>query len=72
MKNFLFFTNEGYTFDPDDRDIENMQILGTGKGDNILEAFKNFKFEQSYLEDFTFKEVIAVEYVDDFIRGLEL
>lgn len=72
MKNFLFFTNEGYTFDPDDKDIENMQILGTGKGDNILEAFKNFKFEQSYLEDFTFKEVIAVEYVNDFIRGLEL
>lgn len=72
MKNFLFFTSEGYTFDPDDRDIENMQILGTGKGDNILEAFKNFKFEQSYLEDFTFKEVIAVEYIDDFIRGLEL
>ncbi len=72
MKNFLFFTNEGFTFDSNNKKITNMQILGHGEGNDILEAFKDFKINQSYLNKFAFKEVVALEYVGDFIRNLEL
>ena len=71
-KNFLFFTTEGLTFDDNNKKIENMQILGDGFGDDILEAFKNFKNEQKYLKDFSFKNVMAIQTVGDVIRNLEL
>lgn len=72
MRSFIFFTNEGFTQDPSHKEIPNMQILGSGDGNDILEAFKNFKHNQSYLFKFSFKEVIALEYIGDFIRHLEL
>lgn len=72
MKNFIFFTKEGYTYDPKNKKITNMQILGSSEGEDILEAFKNFKENQSYLSTFSFKEIIALEYVGDFILNLEL
>ena len=39
-KNFIFFTKDGFTFDIDNKEISNMQILGDGFGNDILEAFK--------------------------------
>ena len=71
-KNFLFFTSEGLTFDDNNKKIENMQILGDGFGNDILEAFKNFKNEQKYLKDFSFKNVMAIQTVGDVIRNLEV
>jgi hypothetical protein len=71
-KNFLFFTNEGLTFDCNNKKIENMQILGDGFGNDILEAFMNFKNEQKYLKDFSFKNIMAIQIVGDVIRTLEL
>ncbi len=49
-----------------------MQILGDGFGEDIFEAFKNFKKEQAYLKDFTFKNVMAIQTIGDVIRNLEL
>lgn len=72
MKNYIFFTNEGYTSDPCNKEIPNMQILGTGLGKDILEAFKNFKHNQSYLSEFSFKNIIALEFIGDMICNLEL
>jgi len=72
MKTFIFITDEGFTFDPNNKKITNMQILGHGEGEDILEAFKYFKINQSYLSKFAFKKVVALEYVGDFIRNLEL
>jgi len=72
MRNFLFFTTEGTTYDPNDKEITNMQILGSQEGEDILEAFKNFKQTHSYLREYAFKEVNAIECVGDFIRNLEL
>lgn len=72
MKDFIFITDEGFTYDPNNKLIENMQLLGSAQGKDILEAFKNFKQAQSYLSEFAFKEVIAVEFVGDFIRNIEL
>ncbi|MDD5158103.1 hypothetical protein [Sulfurimonas sp.] len=72
MRNFLFFTTEGYTCDPSNKEITNMQILGSQEGVDILEAFKNFKISHSYLREFAFKDVNAIECIGDFIRNLEL
>ena len=72
MKHYMFFTREGSTFDPHDKEISNMQILGTGDGEDILEAFKNFKNNQSYLLEYSFKEILALEYVGEIITNLEL
>ena len=71
-KNFLFFTSEGFTYDGNNKKIENMQILGDGFGNDILEAFKNFKNDQKYLKDFCFKNIMAIQTVGDVIRNLEL
>ena len=73
MKNYLFFTSEGFTFDSNNKEIQNMQILGDGFGKDILEAFINFKTNQPYLKDFTFKNIMAIQTVGDvIIRNLEL
>lgn len=71
-KKFLFFTSEGFTYDPNNKEIENMQILGDATGKDILEAFKNFKINQPYLKKFSFKNVMAIQTVGDVIRNLEL
>ena len=72
MKHYIFFTQEGSTVDPFDKETFNMQILGTGDGKDILEAFKNFKNNQSYLLEYSFKEILALEYVGEIITNLEL
>ena len=72
MKNFLFFTNEGFTYDSKNKEIHNMQILGDGLGKNLDEAFINFKTNQPYLKDFTFNNVMAIQTVGDVVRNLEL
>ncbi len=72
MKNFLFFTREGFTFDSNNKEIQNMQILGDATGNDVLEAFKNFKINQPYLKNFSFTNVMAIQTIDDVIRNLEL
>jgi len=72
MKHYIFFTREGSTYDPLEKDVSNMQILGTGKGEDILEAFQNFKHNQSYLLEYAFKEILALEYIGEIITNLEL
>ncbi|MFW2591567.1 hypothetical protein ACN5PC_06585 [Aliarcobacter butzleri] len=72
MKNYLFFTSEGFTYDPKNKEIQNMQILGDATGNDVLEAFKNFKINQPYLKNFSFTNVMAIQTIDDVLRNLEL
>lgn len=72
MKNYLFFTSEGFTYDPKNKEIQNMQILGDATGNDVLEAFKNFKINQPYLKNFSFTNVMAIQTIDDVITNLEL
>ena len=48
---FIFYTNEGFTFQPgsenDLPEAENCQVLGWGSGKSFVEAFNNFK-EENY------------------------
>ena len=68
MKDFIFITFEGYTFQPNSNsdipDIENMQVIGFSKGLNSKEAFENLKTKNSYLLETTFNEIISIELKD--------
>ena len=65
MKNYIFYTSEGFTFQPESEgvepDIENCQILGWANGKTPQEAFKNLKGENDFLKETNFDEVICQE-----------
>ena len=65
MKNYIFITTEGYTFQPEsdfiEQEIENCQVLGFGVGNDSKEAFLNFQNEYSYIKQTSFNEVICYE-----------
>jgi hypothetical protein len=65
IKDFIFITFEGMTFQPNSEsdipDIENMQVIGFEKGLNINEAFENLKVNFEYLKSTTFDEIIGIE-----------
>jgi hypothetical protein len=65
MRYFIFLTDEGYTKTPEDEDIDNLQVLGIASGINEKNAFNNFIKENNYLIDTGFKEVIAMELVNE-------
>ena len=68
IRNFIFYTTEGCTFQPNSEsdmpDIENCQILGWGKGGDFKEAFDDFKKENSWLENSSFNKIIGAELKD--------
>ena len=73
MKEYIFFTTDGFTQDQNHKEIHNMQILGSAEGSDILEAFRNFKIAHSYLlVDYCFTNITAVEIIGGFIKNLEL
>lgn len=65
LKDFIFITFEGMTFQPNSEsdipDIENMQVIGFEKGFNVNEAFENLKLSQEHLKETTFDEIIGME-----------
>ena len=71
-KNFIFFSKDGYTYDKSNKLTNNMQLFGTGKCENIIEAFEDFKKNQSYLLPLNYENVIAVQTVGEFITNLKL
>jgi len=65
MKNYIFITYEGYTYQPNtdsvEPDIENCQVIGFTRGSNEKEAFENLIKENDYLLSTTFNEIICIE-----------
>ena len=72
MKNYLFYTQDGFTYDKSHNLTNNMQLFGSAKGRNIDEAFENFKEEQSYLLQKNYDKVIAIQTVSSAIINLRL
>ena len=71
-KNFLFFSKDGFTYDKSHKITNNIQLLGSGKGKNINEAFEDFIKNQSYLLSFDYENITAVQTVGEFITNLKL
>lgn len=72
MKNYLFYTQDGFTYDNSNNQTNNMQLLGNGRGKDLNEAFENFKENQSYLLCFDYENVIAIRTVFNSIMNLKL
>lgn len=70
MNNYLFLTNEGYTYQPDSEsiepDCENSQLIGISSGNIQEEAFKNLINEKEYLRQFNFNEIYCYELVKNY------
>ena len=69
MKNYIFITEEGVTYQPNstspEPDIENCQVIGFAKGNNEDEAFKNLTKDNEYLLDANFNEIICMELTNE-------
>ena len=61
MIQYIFISSEGYTFQPDSEsdvpDIENLQVIGFGKGLTSKEAFNNMLLDNKHIQESTFNEV---------------
>jgi len=66
MREFIFITKEGHTFQPGgsesaESDIENCQVIGFARGENVEEAFEKLISENRFLLETTFYEVKGME-----------
>lgn len=65
MKNYIFLTTEGITFQENtesiESDIENLQVIGFAKGKDSAGAFRELIEENSYLVDTSFDEIFSYE-----------
>ncbi|MBU2043676.1 MAG: hypothetical protein KJ619_00380 [Candidatus Omnitrophica bacterium] len=65
MKNYIFISAEGYTYQPGSEsiqpDIENLQVIGFAKGNNSKNAFRKLVQENGYLAETSFDEIISYE-----------
>lgn len=49
MKEYIIYTTEGFTQDPNGNDIENCQVLGIAKGNDKVEAKDNLLKENPWI-----------------------
>lgn len=70
MKNYIFLTTEGHTFQPNSEsiepDIENLQVIGFTQGNDSKDAFHNLIKENGYLFKTTFDEIFCYELAKDY------
>ena len=73
MNNYLFLTNERYTYQPDSEsiepDCENAQLIGIVSGNTQEDAFKNLINENEYLRQFNFNEVYCYKLAKDYEKS---
>lgn len=73
MNNYLFLTNEGYTYQPDSEsiepDCENAQLIEIVSGNTQEDAFKNLINENEYLRQFNFNEVYCYKLAKDYEKS---
>lgn len=63
MKTFIFYTLDGFTQDINNKDIENMQILGFIQDIDKISACKNFKKIFNQNNEYCFNKIIVQEVV---------
>lgn len=62
---FVFFTSEGFTFQPESEapepDVENLQVLGFGVGVDDKDAFRNMLHDNAWVLESSFDDVCCME-----------
>jgi len=68
MKEFIFYTAEGFTQAPNGEDIENCQLLGCACGKDRDDALNNLLKENPWIVESGFepREAICKELVSSF------
>jgi hypothetical protein len=65
MNSYIFFTNEGHTFQPDSAssvpDVENLQVIGFASGNDDEKAFENLVTENRWLRSTSFDEIQCLQ-----------
>ena len=72
MKQFIFYTHEGYTKSPTEQKVENLQILGFDNGTNANEALKFLIDNNQWIVEngFNKKEIVYKQLLDEKTKGL--
>ena len=69
MKEYIFITSEGYTFQPEsdfvESEMDNLQVLGLSKGLNTNNAIENFMQDNKFLKELNFDNVLVFELISD-------
>lgn len=60
MKDYIFYTTEGFTQAPDGNDIDNCQLLGCAYGEDKDEALKNLLKDNPWIEERGFQPYEAI------------
>jgi len=76
MDNYIFLSDEGYTFQPNSEsdvpDIENLQVVGISNGENEKEAFYTLMGQRGYLMSTTFDKIfcykLSSNYEDSYLE----
>ncbi|MDN5353287.1 MAG: hypothetical protein PWQ09_43 [Candidatus Cloacimonadota bacterium] len=70
IKEFIFISTEGFTYQPYsisiEPDIENCQVIGFSSGSNANEAFQNLVRDNKYLKDTSFDSVTCYQLIKNF------
>ena len=72
MKEFIFYTFEGYTESPTGKQVENIQILGFDEGKNAKQARTNLLKERPWIVEngFDEREIICKQLLDNKTKDL--
>ena len=63
MKTFIFYTRDGFTQDINNKEIENMQVLGFSRGIDKNSAYKDFIKNFDKNNEYCYKEIVAQEVI---------
>ena len=70
MNNYIFLTDEGYTFQPETGDepmeIENLQVIGFAKGIDGNDAYRNLLAENPQLQKTSFQRIFCYQLDKDY------
>lgn len=63
MSEYIFYTTEGYTEDPQGNRIENCQLIGVACGDDAKEAQGNLLTENPWIKEcgYSIEKIICKE-----------
>ena len=69
MNNYIFLTDEGYTFQPETGDepmeIENLQVIGTAQGADANTAYRNLLADNPHLKPTGFQRIFCYQLEKD-------
>jgi hypothetical protein len=71
MNSYIFLTDEGYTFQPETEQepvvIDSLQTIGTARGTDAMDAYRNLLAENPHLQERKFEKVFCYQ-VDEPVK----